>query len=180
MLEYTTPDAIALRLRGRLEFNQGISGSAFGQNLGAKQVDFQLYEQIGEQVEAKLNMALSMMYQLPIPQSALIAKKILSSIVEKFVVAEIASVHFQQVQSAADGGDAGFGAVMLKQAKEECQNIGINYPGIATATATPFGRPESMVLPEVQIKAEIPDIISRGYNFVVPRNLQRTSIDWGI
>jgi hypothetical protein len=181
MLKYTTPEAIALRLRGRLEFNQSVTGGAFGQNLGAKQVDFQLYEQVAQQVEAKLNMALSMIYELPIPLTAVDAIKILASIVEKFVVAEIASVHFQQVQSATEGGDAGFGAVMLKQAKEECQVIGINYPGIAVAPAIPFNRPEAMVLPGVRIKAEIPDIISRGYNFVVQRNPEKaSSIDWGI
>lgn len=180
MLEYTTSEAIALRFRGRLEFNQSVSGSAFGQNLGAKQVNHELLEQIGLQVEAKLNMALSMMYELPVPESATEAKKILSSIVEKFVIAEIASTHFQQVQTAQEGGDAGFGSVMLKQAKDECQMIGINYPGINVATNTLF-KPEHMVLPGVPLRAVIPDVVTRGYNYVVQRNPEKaSSIDWGV
>ena len=147
--------------------------------LGAKQVDYSLYEQLGEQVEAKLDMALSMMYELPVPNDATQSLKILASIVEKFVVAEIMSTHYQQTQG--EGGDQGYGSVLFKQAKEECQAIGITLPGLAPAPSTPFGRVEPMVLPGVPKKGEIPDIVSRSYSIVEQRNPTAASlIDWGI
>jgi hypothetical protein len=138
-----------------------------------------LYEQLGEQVEAKLEMALSMMYELPVPNDASQSLKILASIVEKFVVAEILSTHYQQTQG--EGGDQGYGAVLFKQAKEECQAIGITLPGLAATPSTPFGRVEPMVLPGVPKKGEIPDIVSRSYSIVEQRNPTAASlIDWGI
>lgn len=179
MLKYTTPEAIARRLKNRLELRDSPPTLGQAQALGAKQVDYSLYEQLGEQVEAKLDMALSMLYELPVPTTAAQALKILASIVEKFVVAEILSVHYQQTQG--EGGDQGYGSVLFKQAKEECQAIGIVLPGITPPAATPFNRPEPMVLPLVPRKGEIPDTISRSYNVVVQRNpVEASSIDWGI
>jgi hypothetical protein len=60
-LKYTTVEAIARRLRGRLETSETSPVQAFGQSLGAKQVQPTLYEQVGTQVEAKLDMGLSML-----------------------------------------------------------------------------------------------------------------------
>lgn len=169
-LKYTTPSAIALRLRGRLELNETIHGTAFGQNLGAKQVQFELYEQVASQVEAKLDMGLGMMYELPVPQEASEARKILASIVEKFTVAEILSVHYQQSQNPQMGGDMGYGAVLLKQAKEECQAIGIDLPGLTAGVNPLLPRREVMVLPGVPKKGDIPDVITRNYSVTVQRN----------
>ncbi|MFN6560040.1 MAG: hypothetical protein RMY28_009550 [Nostoc sp. ChiSLP01] len=179
MLKYTTSEAIARRLKNRLELKDGPPTLGQTQSLGAKQVDYSLYEQLGEQAEAKLNMALSMLYELPVPNDATEALKILASIVEKFVVAEILSVHYQQTQG--EGGDQGYGSVLFKQAKEECQAIGITLPGITPQASTPFNRVEALVLPRVPKKGEIPDVVSRSYSLVEQRNpTAASSIDWGI
>jgi len=179
MLNYTTTEAIARRLKNRLELSNGPPTLGQTQALGAKQVDYSLYEQLAGQVEAKLDGALSMMYDLPVPNDATQSLKILASIVEKFVVAEILSTHYQQTQG--EGGDQGYGSVLFKQAKEECQAIGIVLPGIAPAPVSPLGRVEPMVLPGVSKKSEIPDIITRSYNLTVQRNpVESSLIDWGV
>lgn len=179
MLKYTTADAIARRLKNRLELNNGSPTLGQTQALGAKQVNYSLYEQLGEQIEARLSVALSMMYELPVPNDATESLKILASIVEKFVVAEIMATYYQQTQG--EGGDQGYGAVLFKQAKEECQAIGIILPGLAPQSSTPFNRVEPMVLPGLSKKGDIPDIVGRNYSITEQRHpVESSSIDWGI
>ena len=181
MLKYTTADNIARRLKHRLELNQN-TPPTLGQSqaLGAKQIDYNLYEQLGVQVESRLDMALGMMYELPIPNDATDALNILASIVEKFVVAEILSTHYQQSQNAEMGGDQGYGSVLLKQAKEECAAIGIMLPGVAAIPSPPNTKAEFMVLPGVPKKGDIPDIVSRSYSFTAAKNSQIADINWGV
>lgn len=166
-LKYTTPSAIARQLRSRLDLIP--QDSPYFQSLGAKEVDYSLYEQIGEQVEARVDMGLGMLYVLPIPINATQAKAIIASIVEKFVVAEILAVHYQQSQNAESGGDLGYGSVLLKQAKEECYAIGLEWGNTTTARNPLSPNREYMVLPGVPVKEEIPDVITRNYSVFVPR-----------
>ncbi len=65
-LQYTTVDAIARRLRGRLEVNKSALGGGMG-GLAAQQVDLLLIEQLGTQVEVRLDVALAQIYMLPVP-----------------------------------------------------------------------------------------------------------------
>lgn len=169
---YTTIENIQRRLRGRLSVQQ--------QNLiptaTANEVDTELIQQITNQIEAKINLALSQVYLLPIPKNAIAAKKILESIVEKLIVSEIATVHFQQSQSSELGGDAGFGAVLRKQAVEELEAIlhghGIFIPGITSApptNATEGMIRQPLVLPDVQLipERDRADTFIRSYSYVV-------------
>ena len=52
---YTTPDRIARILRGRLELGTNASGVPFGSSFGAKEVDLELLDQKGTQIEAQVN-----------------------------------------------------------------------------------------------------------------------------
>lgn len=179
-LKYTTAENIARRLKNRLELNNAPPTLGATQALGAKQVDYSLYEQLGSQVESKLDMALGMMYELPVPNDAKDAINILASIVEKFVVAEILATYYQQSQNAQMGGDQGYGAVLFKQAKEECAAIGITLPGLAATPSNPMNRVEPLVLPGVPKKGDIPDIISRSYSFTGQKTSAVVDIDWGV
>jgi hypothetical protein len=174
-LEFTTLDAISRRLRGRLELSKTALGGGTGK-LAAQQVDPQLLEQLGEQVEAKLLIALALIYVLPIPLDAATARIILGGIVEKLVVAEIVLTHFQQSQVPQMGGDAGFGSVIRKQAQEELEAIfaghGIYIPGLMSPpVTTPGSYRQPLVLPGVALKSELiqPDTLTRSYSLVEQR-----------
>jgi hypothetical protein len=175
-LQYTTTDAIARRLRGRLEVNKPALGGGTG-GLAAQQVDLLLIEQVGVQIEARLNVALAEIYVTPIPVGATTARIILGGIVEKLVVAEIVMTHFQQSQVPQMGGDAGFGAVIRKQAQEELESIfgghGIYIPGLMSPPiAMPGSYRQPLVLPGVPLKSDLlqPDTLTRSYSVVERRD----------
>lgn len=179
MIEYTTINNIALRLRTRLELNQTAHGAPFGQNLGAKQVQPELFEQIASQVEARLNAKLGMLYELPVPQFAIQARLILASIVEKFTVAEILAVHYQQSQNAEMGGDLGHGAILRKEATQECRDIGIQFADPKRPQTVMSIDPEpSLILPLVPRIAVIPDTVTRSFSLVEQRKSSIMEIDW--
>lgn len=189
-LKYTSAQKIAARLRGRLEVpNANAGGIPFGSSpssLGAQQVDLGLLEQIGIQVEAKVDSVLYLIYVLPVPDTATQAKEIIGSIVEKFVLSELAEVYFQQSQNPELGGDAGFGSVMRRQAQQElqalCAGHGIYVPGLMPAPTTASYGQQPIVLPGVRLRGgDIPDTITRNYTVVATRSGGKASeIDWGV
>jgi hypothetical protein len=166
---YTNNDAIANRLRGRLEFqdnNPLYSGAA------AQIVNPTLINQVIVQVEARVNAALGQIYCLPIPLNKTSAIAIVSSIVEKFVVAEIISVHYQQAQNPEVGGDAGYGGKILNEAKQELTALlhghGIHIAGMTIQPSSSMqGITQPIMLPGVKLKTEEqqPDSITRNYTF---------------
>ena len=109
-LKYTTTEAIALRLQTRLQI--GGSPSSFGNSV----VDTTLLDQIGVQVESRVDAKLRQRYVLPLtythPQ--------LASIVEKLVICEIIGVHFV---GAEVSDDANFGRLMCAQGAKELEAI---------------------------------------------------------
>lgn len=109
LMIYTTPDRIARILRGRLELSTTASGVPFGSSFGAKEVDLDLLDQKGSQIEAQVNSILNFVYELPIPSNARDALQIISSIVEDLTVASLAVVHFQQMQNPQMGEIWGLG-----------------------------------------------------------------------
>lgn len=78
-LTYTTTEAIARRLEGRLQF--GGNPLAFGNAV----VSDELLAQIGEQIEAKVNLYLQKAYALPLS----LPQPVVSEIVEKLVICEL-------------------------------------------------------------------------------------------
>jgi hypothetical protein len=106
MLTYTTKTAIANRLRGRLT----VGGPAVP--FQPTTIDDNLIEQVGEQVEARVNARLGTIYQLPLLQS----QPLLASIVEKGVICELMGVHFVGQEGTEAGG---FGRLMCSQFDQE-------------------------------------------------------------
>lgn len=113
-LLYTTTDAIARRLRGRLQVG-GLDLPFQPTN-----VDDDLIDQIGSQVEAKVNARLRSIYKLPLSGT----HPLLAGIVEKFVCGEILTTHMMGAeQVAGNGGDRSYAGFLLREAKEELDAI---------------------------------------------------------
>lgn len=180
-LRYTTQAAIARRLSNRLELLDSGATPAFGSSLGSQQVNLELLQQVGEQVEATVDSRLSMAYELPVPADAIQARAILAGIVEKLIVAEILPVYFESQNSGAQmGSDAGFGSMMRNSASAELEKYLVGHGGIpATGTLLPGLAP--VVLPGLRLKAVLPDTITRNITSVGQRKGGKTSeIDWGV
>lgn len=175
-LEFTTAEKISLYFRGRLELAKSALGGGTG-GLAAQQIDLKLLEHLGKQEEAKLLVLLALIYVMPVPKEATIARVILGGIIEKRVVARITLTHFQQSQVPQLGGDAGFGAVIWKQAQEELEAIfaghGVYIPGLISppTTGVPGSYRQPMVLPGLTLKSELiqPDTLTRSYSIVEQR-----------
>lgn len=100
-LTYTLTSNIQQRLKGRLSI--GGAQSPFGQ----QSVDMDLLDQIGEQVEAKVNAILRQSYVFPLKAAnpaELESRPLIAAIVEKGVICQLADVHFF---SGEDGSSYG-------------------------------------------------------------------------
>lgn len=188
-LIYTTVDAIASELRYRLKIHDANTlGSVNPSTLAAQTVDPALIERKGTQVESRINSALRLIYQtVPIPEQYTEARAIIASIVEKFIVSEIAKVHYQGTQVAQLGGDNGFGAIVRKEAQEELQAIvgghGIYIPGLMPPPSNvPGYSQQPVVLPDVPLQSTPADTLTKNYTVVgkVGGTLSTTEIDWGL
>lgn len=184
-MQYTTPDRIARILRGRLELTTSASGVPFGSSFGAKEVDLDLLEQKGSQIEAQVNSVLGFIYELPIPSTARDALLIVSSIVEDLTVASIAIVHFQQMQNPQMGGDMGFGAILYRNALTTLRQYVAGYqldfaiPGLPPVMMNPMMPAQTLKLPGVRLKNLTPGTYTRQMTSVVQRNESSAhKIDW--
>ena len=186
IFKYTSLDAIARRLRGRLNVN---ITSNTGQlvNAASGTVDGELISQVGEQIETKLELALGQIYETPVPQTASTSLQILGAIAEKLIVSEIALTHFKMQVSPETGADMGFGNALRKQAFDDAESIfgghGIYVPGIMNRPAnnpsvTEVKQP--IVLPGLKLLPSNlqPDTYSRNYSCVQARELPEAERLW--
>lgn len=111
-LTYTTIDAIALRLKGRLRV--GGSPVAFGSTVA----DPALIEQVGTQVESRVNAQLRQIYKLPLRKTQ---HPELASIAEKLTIAELVPVYYYGQEPSLDGS---FGRLMKDQGEKELTDLG--------------------------------------------------------
>lgn len=125
-LIYTDKQAIANRLRGRLAI--GGAQAPFG----ATVVDDELIEQVGVQVESRINAQLGRVYQLPILLNDT-SKPILASVTEKLTICEIMGTHYVGAEGTSEDG---YGRMMCRQGAEELQQILTG--AIALEGATPI------------------------------------------
>ena len=110
MLTYTTTEAVGRRLRGRLETDGPLL--AYGNPV----VDPDLIEQVGAQVESRVEAKLRTVYKLPFKS----VSPIVASIVEKLILCELIPVHFAaELASNADSPLLGFAGLMCKQGGKE-------------------------------------------------------------
>lgn len=106
-LRYTDTDAIERRLTGRLTI--GGTQTPFGKT----SVDADLFEQIGTQIEARIDAELAQSYKLPLLAESptnTTSRPLVAAIVEKGVICELADVHFFQ----SEEGNS-YGREMCKQ-----------------------------------------------------------------
>jgi len=106
-LTYTTTEAIALRLKGRLQLAG--TPTPFGNTVA----DPALIEQVGTQVEARVNGVLRGVYRFPLRS---VAHPELSSVVEKLVCCELLPIYYYGMENSTDGGQ---GRLMCDQGKAE-------------------------------------------------------------
>lgn len=136
MLKYTTTEAVQRRLAGRLQVGGG--GAPYGKSV----VDEHLLEQIGTQVEAKVDAWLRSAYRLPllaIDPLNTASRPIVAAVVEKGVICELADVHFFQSE---EGNAYGRSACKAFQADlEAIYNRQIDLPGEVAIVAVAEGSP---------------------------------------
>jgi hypothetical protein len=177
ILKYTTSRDISLRLQGRIH----VSDSPFNRTAAMGEVSDELIDSVGIGVEAKIDLALSQIYKLPIPCEAIEAREIIRSIVEKLVIAEIGITHFRfSLDVTENGSGMSFVGAIRKQAIEELQSIlyghGIYLPGIMQPPSIGVNY-QPIVLKGVPLLAESeqPNTVTR--NFV---GLEKKDVDRSI
>lgn len=114
-LTYTTIAAVGRRLKGRL----GVQSLPGG--YGPAVLDDELIDQVGEQVEARINARLRSLYKIPLQSS----HPVLASITEKLIVCELMSSQAlgeEQLLVGSNGqarGDRSYAGVMCAQGAAE-------------------------------------------------------------
>lgn len=184
-LTYTTAEAIARRLRGRLRIPTAtMNPMQPPANITQQTVDPDLIEDVASQVENKIDMILGQIYEMPLANK----HPILAGIVERLVVADIMLTHFQSSSSPELGGDAGFGQLMYKKAQEDLAMLvaghNIALAGVPTPPTSPgIMTPQPIVLPNERLRIVAPDTITRNYTIIGGSRFQAsesTRSDWGI
>ncbi|HEY9657674.1 MAG TPA: hypothetical protein V6C65_04355 [Allocoleopsis sp.] len=176
-LIYTTVEAIARRLQGRLTLNGTPA-------MGGQTVDPELVEQCGVQAEDYMNLVLGQIYVLPLQKT----HAILADVAESLTISKLMEVHFQGTSYPAPGADvAGAAGDLRRHAEMILQALtvghGIYIPVMPSGQPTMpnMPQPQPLVLPGETLKADQPDTITRNVTVVGQRNLQgiATRIRWG-
>lgn len=102
-MAYTTIQAIARRLRGRLSTE---AATAFG----VGQIESALLTQVLDQTEAYIDARLATRYALPITSARLLV--ILAEITELLVICKVMPIHFANIEESQEGG---YGALCCEQ-----------------------------------------------------------------
>jgi hypothetical protein len=123
-LIYATMPTLTARLKNRLQI-LGAATPAFGQTLGAQQIDPDFLIAIGESIEAGIDATLDLIYILPIVSHRAIL--ILRSIAEKLIVDETTRTYFNITVNPQMGGDANFGASYRQEAINELERYTAGY-----------------------------------------------------
>jgi len=123
-LIYATLPTLEARLKNRLQI-LGAATPAFGQSLGAQQIDPNLLIAIGESIEANIDASLDPIYILPIVSERAIF--ILRGIAEKLIIDESTRTHFNITVNPQMGGDANFGASYRQEAINELERYTAGY-----------------------------------------------------
>ena len=118
-LTYTTADNIARLLRGRAEVdNVFVTGTV--------DVDHDLINQKGQQVEARVNAQLSSLYVLPLSLADTSTQRLMASIVEKLIVCELLPIYYPDLTDITTSGGGQFdryAANMCKLGQSELQAL---------------------------------------------------------
>lgn len=162
-LLYTTKEAIANLLRGRLV----VGGQQFP--FGPTTIDDNLIEQIGAQVEAKLNAQLKTVFTLPLANPT---SPILASIVEAGILCRLLPTHAtgDELPTSGDVGvDRSFAGFYCKAYSAELQTLLSGT--IALTGELPAVVPSSTIASNLTLAGQRAPIVS-------PTRIDAGSIKW--
>ena len=139
-LTYTTTDAIARVLRGRLTVD-----NVFTQ--GSTDVDADLIDQKGGQVEARINSRLSSVYRLPLSLSDATTASLMASITEKLICCELLPVYYPDMSDITTGTGTGqFDRYAANLCKAGANELDLILSGAITLEGEELAAGESAVL----------------------------------
>jgi phage gp36-like protein len=144
-LGYTTLEAIANRLRGRLQV--GGPALAFGNTV----VDENLIQQVAAQVKGRMDARLKSVYQLPLKN---LPNPLVASIQEKLIICELMGTHFVGQEGSEE---AGYGRMMCSQGATELKAVldgEVVLEGEAVGVGSEISANYSLVLPRLPGQAE--------------------------
>lgn len=190
-IKYTTVEAIALRLVGRLELPETSDPqNLFSNTLGSQRVSPKLIEQLAKQKEAYVDSILSVIYEMPLRLISDITKGVLADIIESFVVADLMKIHYLGSQTVGLSQDVAGAAVGDRQHAEFLLQVyatghGIQFPGMSAMGSSPGMIPaQPVLLPGEKLRATPQDSITRSYTRAGKRTTKTGTaidkIDWGI
>ena len=182
-LTYTTTQAIARRLQGRLNIPTNGFAEPWTKNLGEMVANEELISQIGEQKEAYVNSILRRIYTFPLALVERDTRAILAEIVENLIVADLMGVYYQSSPSPQLGNDiSGLGTNSANRASQllglYCAGHNLAIPGVTSQQPNM----EAVVLPGEQLQFRPPDTLTRNQVFVGNRRVsgELADIDFGI
>jgi hypothetical protein len=185
MSTYTTVEAIARRLQGRLKVISTLSPTTTPNYNTQQVVDPLLIQDVLEQVENDLDLTLAQIYEMPLQNK----HPLLAGIVEKLVTVEILQTYYQSTQSPEMGGDPGYGRLLYQQAQQAIAKLtaghnimvfGVQPPAQMPGVVTP----QPIVLPGERLALKPPDTLSTNVTVVTSTKWRKLSDgdrkDWGI
>jgi hypothetical protein len=174
---YTTSENLARKLRGRLRIADTPSVdtlTGYGQAVAGNTVDNELIDQILNQTESYINLALSQIYEVPLKLTNTVTSDIMADITESICISKLIQVHYEGTSPVSGAADVSGAAMDLRKHGELLLAAITAGHNIFTPT---FPQPQNknpgmteiqpLVLPgEILLsRADRPDTITRNYTF---------------
>jgi hypothetical protein len=134
-LAYTTTEAIARRLTGRLNITDNGFSQPFAKNFGELACNEELIKQIAEQKEAFVNSILRRIYVFPLQLVEKDTRAILAEITENLIVSDLINIYYQTTPGSQLNTDvSGLGTNSANRASQllamYCVGHNISIPGV--------------------------------------------------
>lgn len=155
-LTYTTTEAIARVLRGRLTVDTVFTP-------GSIDVDTGLINQKGGQVEARINSRLSSVYRLPLALSDPTTTALLASLTEKLICCELLPVYYPDMSDITTGTGTGqFDRYAANLCKAGANELDLILSGIILLEGEELAAGEDAVLSRrVTVAGQRSEIVGR-------------------
>ena len=182
-LTYTTTQAIARRLQGRLNIPTNGFSEPWTKNLGEMVANEDLISQIGEQKEAYVNSILRRIYVFPLSLIEQDTRAILAEIVENLIVADLMGVYYQSSPSPQLSNDvSGLGTNSANRAGQLLGMYAAGHRLAIPGVSAQQPDAEAVVLPGERLQTRPPDTLTRNQVMVGNRKVsgELADIDFGI
>lgn len=181
---YTTREIVGRRLRNRLELQDPYApGASSASTLGGQEVDELLLEDFSSEVENYLDLILGQIYIIPLQQQ----HPLLSGIASDLIAAYSMGIHFQGNYNVQEGGDSGYGAVLLRRARQNLMLVTAGHqvyiPEIQPAQQVPGTSitPQPIVLQGEVLQTNSSDTITKNVTVIGTKktNASNIGVSWG-